>query len=140
MTEALTTTLANDLSEIDRLIAEVEAFGARLGLPARLVQQTVLALDELVTNLVSYGYEPEARGRIAIRLAVEGDRLTAEIVDDARPFDPLAVPPPDTMRPLEDRPVGGLGIHLARSVMDSVRYERRRGRNRLMLTKRIVRQ
>ncbi|MFO1058403.1 MAG: ATP-binding protein [Dongiaceae bacterium] len=135
----LSVTIANRLSEIDRLIAEIEAFAARLGLPERLVQQTVLALDELVTNLVSYGYEAGDPGHVEVRLAVDGDSLTAEIVDDARPFDPLSAPVPDTTRPLEERPVGGLGIHLVRSLMDSARYERQPGHNRLVLTKRIVR-
>jgi anti-sigma regulatory factor (Ser/Thr protein kinase) len=136
---ALTVTIANRLSEIDRLIGEIEAFAARLELPERLVQQTVLALDELVTNLVSYGYEAGDPGHVEVRLAVEDDHLTAEIIDDARPFDPLGVPAPDVTRPVEERPVGGLGIHLVRSLMDSARYERRPGHNRLVLTKRIVR-
>ena len=72
-------------------------------------------------------------------LALEGDELTIRVEDDGRAFDPLQAPPPDLDLPLEERPVGGLGIHIVRSVMDAVEYQRRGGRNVLTMRKTIGR-
>ena len=133
----MSTALVNDLAEIDRVIELVESFGEGADLSAKVVQQAVLVLDELITNIISYGYQDGERGRIEVSLAVEDDMLTIEIVDDGRPFDVERAPPPKLGASVEQRQVGGLGIHIARSLMDSVRYEHRQDRNCVMLAKRI---
>ena len=66
---------------------------------------------------------------------VAGDVLTAHIEDDARAFDPLAAPEPNVDSALEQRPVGGLGVHIVRTVMDRIAHERRDGRNHLTVSK-----
>jgi anti-sigma regulatory factor (Ser/Thr protein kinase) len=72
-----------------------------------------------------------------VRLRRTGDSVAVEVEDDGRPFDPLQVPPPDLTLSLEQRPIGGLGIHLIRNLMDEVSYARRDGRNVLKMAKHL---
>lgn len=129
--------LTNDLSEIRRAALVVEAFGRRRNLPRKVVFDLNLSLDELVTNTCSYGWDDDAGHEIRISVAVGEDAVTAEIVDDAKPFNPLTTATPDTTLDLDDRPIGGLGVHLVRTLMDEVRYDRVDGHNHVVLVKRL---
>ena len=131
----MSVTLVNDLSEIERLSGLVEAFGEAEGLPPDSIFKVNLALDEVVTNIIRYAHDDGRQHPISVRLAVEQDALTAEVEDDGRAFNPLDVPVPDIGASIEDRPIGGLGIHLVRSVMSSVEYRREDGRNVLTMKK-----
>jgi len=104
-------------------------------LDADAVADMQVALDEILSNILENGFVDERPHRIDVTLAVERDRLTAEVEDDCAPFDPFTVPPPDVGSSLMDRRVGGLGVHFVRSLMNDVRYARVDGRNRLVLTK-----
>jgi anti-sigma regulatory factor (Ser/Thr protein kinase) len=96
-----------------------------------------LAVEELVTNCIKYGYADQGEHFIEIRMAVDGGELVIEIIDDGLPFDPLQQPSPDITLPPESRNIGGLGIHLLRTLSDAMTYERRDGRNRVTLMKRL---
>ena len=96
-----------------------------------------LAIEEIVTNCIKYGYDDTGEHIIDFVLSVADEKLTMVVVDDGHAFDPLAAPPPEVSREIEDRPIGGLGIHLLRELADNVIYERRDGTNRLTLTMRI---
>lgn len=135
--EHVSAEIDNDMAEIARIAALVERFGAYHGLPEKVVYEMQLAFDELLTNIISYGFLDGGRHRITALLGVEGDRLEAEIVDDGIAFDPLAVPAPDLSVPIEERKIGGLGIHLVRSVMDHVSYHRADGRNYFKMIKKV---
>jgi len=116
----------------------VAGFAARHDLgPAERARLQIL-VEELLTNLVKYGFAPEAaRGEAEIALRLQGDRVTLEFTDDGMPFDPVAAPAPDLDLPAEARPVGGLGLHLVRSLVEQARYERVDGRNRTTLVRRL---
>jgi anti-sigma regulatory factor (Ser/Thr protein kinase) len=129
----------NKRDEIQRLGAAAERFGAEHTLSDDDMMAINLVLDEVITNIIDYGYDDAADHEIRVTLAVEGDRLTIEVEDDARHFDPLKAPPPDLDLPLEERPVGGLGIHIVRTLMEAVEYQRRDGRNVLTMHKTIGR-
>ena len=93
-----------------------------------------LVLDELSVNIVNYGGEAS---EIEVSLAADADEVRVEIADDGRPFDPLNdAMEPDLDAPLEDRAIGGLGIHLVREMMDELHYSREDGKNRLAMVKR----
>jgi anti-sigma regulatory factor (Ser/Thr protein kinase) len=94
-----------------------------------------LAIEELVTNCIKYGYADTAEHVIDIELDVVDGQLVLRVIDDGEPFNPLEAPAPDTSLPPEDRPIGGLGLHLLRTMSDNMTYERRDGRNRLTLMK-----
>jgi len=76
--------------------------------------------------------------RIEVVLSLNAGELTIDFSDDGRPFDPLIAAPPDLDQPLADRPVGGLGLHILRSLVDHARYRRDGDRNRLVLTRAIA--
>ncbi|WP_428568190.1 MAG: ATP-binding protein [Solidesulfovibrio sp. DCME] len=129
--------IGNRLLELDRLADAVEAFGEAHGLAAKLRFQIRLVLDELLTNIINYGYADEAEHAIDVFMGQEGRRLRFVIEDDARPFDPLTAGPPNLEAAVDERRIGGLGIHLVRTIMDRVAYERVGGTNRLILEKDI---
>ena len=133
-----TLTTVNRLDEIERLGRALEGFGAEHGLPPRVVFDSNLALDEVLTNIVSYAYDDDATHEIAVRLRIEDDRLVIEVEDDGRPFDPLAAPEPDLALHAGERPVGGLGLSLVRRLMPELRYERRAGRNVLTMSRSVA--
>jgi anti-sigma regulatory factor (Ser/Thr protein kinase) len=138
MTEAVVVTLHNRLSELERLSEAVTSFGEGHHLPEKTLYALNLALDEIVTNIISYGYDDQADHQINLRLSVGDGEVTAEVEDDGKPFNPLEAPEPDVTKPIEERQVGGLGIHLTRKLMDRLEYERRQGKNRLLLWKRVT--
>ena len=129
--------LENQLTEIQRLAEIVEAFGLTHHLPPTVVFKLNLALDEVLTNVIEYGYEDGARHEILVVLALTDGMMTAEVVDDGRPYDPTRTPEPDLTLSLEERPIGGLGIYFARRMMDRVEYRRDGSLNRLCLTRQI---
>lgn len=138
MTPSISVTLVNQLSEVARLSRLVEAFGEAEGLGPDAVFSMNLALDEVVTNVIRYAHEDDGRQHpIVVRLALEQDVLTAQVEDDGRAFNPLEVPAPDIGAGIDERPIGGLGIHVVRSVMSSVEYRRVDGRNVLVIKKKL---
>jgi len=94
-----------------------------------------LAVEELVTNCIKYGYDDRGEHFIDVEMQISDGRLVLHFSDDGRAFNPLEAPEPDFSLPIEDRPIGGLGLHLLRSMADSVTYERRDGLNRVTLVK-----
>jgi serine/threonine-protein kinase RsbW len=136
MRDHLVVELRGDLAEIRRLAGLVDDFGVRNGVPAVAISQVNLALDELLTNTISYGFDDAGDHRINIAMSLDGDLLTVELVDDGKPFDPLGSTEPDIAQPVESRPVGGLGVFLVRKLMDRVDYRRVSGKNQVTLTKR----
>jgi len=130
--------LKNDLAELDNVGRFVEEMGKRHHLPLAVVRAVGLSLDEIVTNVITHGYDDHDRHDIQIRLTVQGDEVVTEVEDDGRPFNPLELPDADTTSSLEDRPVGGLGIHLVKCLMDHVEYRRTEGRNLLITRKKMT--
>jgi anti-sigma regulatory factor (Ser/Thr protein kinase) len=129
--------IAGSREGIRRAAGELEAFAAANQLPAAVIWPFQVVLDEMLSNIVHHGYEGRPGGRIEVELRLEGGVLQLTVLDDAPPFDPLEAPEPDTTLPVEQRPLGGLGIFLVRKLMDEVQYERRDGRNRVACRKRI---
>lgn len=137
MTNAFRMTIGADRREIARVNAAFAKFAEQHALPASVRRSLQIALDELLTNTIDYGLVGGGGGggQAIIELEAAGDRVTLKLTDDGRPFDPFARAAPDTSLPLEERRVGGLGIHLVRGLMDEVSYQRRGDRNVVVLTK-----
>lgn len=138
MSEYLLISFKNQLTEIERLGQVVEDFAESHSLPPKLTFELNVALEEILTNVISYGYSDADEHDILLRLAYANGTVIAEVEDDGQPFNPLAAPPPDTNAPLEERRVGGLGIHLVRKLMDGVAYRREEEKNRLTMQKRVT--
>ena len=118
------------------MTSAVEDLALRDDWPPDLVFRINLALEELGLNIMDYGLE-NAEQEIEITLTSDADSLVIEIMDEGRPFDPLNdAPTPDLDGPVQDRRIGGLGIHLVRTMMDEMQYRREQGKNRLTLVTR----
>lgn len=96
-----------------------------------------MAVDEVLSNIVQHGYRGESDALIEVTFELLAGEVVVTVVDDGPPFDPLSVPRPAATGRLEDRPPGGLGMHLLRSLMDRVEYTRDQGRNRLAFAARV---
>ena len=132
----LSITCPNRLGEIGKAAELIEAFGAAHGLSPEVVFKLNLALDEVVTNIISNAYDDEDEHQIAIRVALDGEGVSVRVEDDGRAFNPLDAPRPDLGLDLAKRPIGGLGVHIVRSVMDALEYRREDDRNILVMRKR----
>jgi len=128
----------NDLAELERLSRVIDEFAARQGLRPNVVFDLQLAANEIFTNVVLHGYADDRRHEIVVRLVADTDEVAVEIEDDGRPFDPSTVPTPRLDLPLEERPLGGLGVHLARRVTDAMEYRRQAERNIMRIRKKLT--
>jgi len=133
----ITLELKNDLSELQSLTQAINEYCKSLGFSSEILFALNLSLEEVLTNIISYGYEDEGEHLIVVSISRSHGRLEIEVEDDGRAFNPLEQEPPDTNAPLEERPIGGLGIHLVRHYMDALDYKREDGRNILSMTKKI---
>lgn len=133
----MTFTLENRLQEVGVLFDRLAAFNRRCGVSEDEAYVLTLVLEEVFTNIVRHGYPAEGGHEVTIRLESSGGAVTAVIEDDARYFDPLQAPVGDLDAPLEERRIGGLGIHLIRTLMDDAAYRRDGGRNVLTLRKKL---
>lgn len=130
--------LAADLDELGGMAEAVEALAEDAGWDDALAMQINLVLEELIANAIGYGYPDGRAGRIEVWLEANPQEIQLRIEDDGEAFDPFAQAAPDLSLEIEERPIGGLGIHLVRSYMDSCVYRREAGRNRVILTKRLI--
>ncbi|HSE87328.1 MAG TPA: SpoIIE family protein phosphatase, partial [Candidatus Binatia bacterium] len=137
MTEHVEIKLSNKLSELDRVNQILAEFARRHGLAPHVGHDLNLALEEILTNIISYGYTDNREHEIKVRLSAQPGEVSVEIEDDGQPFNPLEAPEPDTTKPLEERTIGGLGIHLVRKLMDGLEYQRQQGKNLLVMKKNL---
>ena len=128
-------TLSNDVAQIGVTLAEIDEQLRLEGVPEDARAGLGIALDEVLTNIVLYAYDDGQAHEIILHLLVRGTTLCIDIRDDGLPFDPTTIAAVDTSGDLDDRPIGGLGMHFVRTVFDAVEYHRRRGWNALVLTK-----
>lgn len=134
-----TITLRNDLGEIPRLAEFCHSFCAPLAPTAKDLHALQLALEEAVINVINHGYSDGKPHTFTVEFAAAGRLVTVIVTDDAPAYDPLARAEVDTSLSLEERPIGGLGVHLVKKLMDSARYERRDDRNILTLVRTLGR-
>jgi serine/threonine-protein kinase RsbW len=126
--------LRPEVSELGRLSEAIRDFALKTNLDPLAALRLTTALDEVVTNVITHGRVP-ADGRIEVRLVRNGSGVTATVEDGGPAFDPLGeAPPPDLGASVEERPIGGLGLHIVRGLAHELVYARTRaGRNRLRL-------
>lgn len=130
--------LKNSLSELDTLDQKFRQFAKRLGLTEKCYHEINLVLEELFTNIISYGYTDTAEHLIKIAISHESGTLVILIEDDGVPFNPLDAEDLDLECPLEKRKTGGLGIHLTKTLVDDMVHRRCGNRNILTLRKHLT--
>lgn len=107
-------------------------------LPAAVRRSVNVALDELLVNVLSHGRTGRDPCSVTVEVELDQERVTVILTDDGPPFDPFGRDAPDTTLSVEERPIGGLGIHLVGQLMDQVSYQRREGHNVVVLVKQLV--
>jgi serine phosphatase RsbU (regulator of sigma subunit)/anti-sigma regulatory factor (Ser/Thr protein kinase) len=123
--------------DLMRAQEEMQTFWAGHGMPDEIRADLRLVLDELLSNIVGYGYG-HPNGHIEVETRLLSDRVRLAVRDWSHPFNPLEQPAPDLSGDPDDRPVGGLGIHLVRQLMDTIEYSHDGARNELMLERRLA--
>lgn len=131
-------TLPNNIEEIPQLNVFIDEVCEAAGLDMSDTMSVNLALEEAVVNVMDYAYPANAPGEVTIEAEADDERMKFVITDHGIPFDPTAKAEVDTTLSLEERPTGGLGIHLVRQIMDSINYERENDKNVLTLRKKLV--
>jgi anti-sigma regulatory factor (Ser/Thr protein kinase) len=132
-------TLPSDIAGLPRLFEFAADFAGRNKLPDDEVSRLLLIIDEIFSNIVRYGFDgPDPGGTIELELLFARGRLQIVFSDDGRAFDPLAAAVADLDLPMAQRPIGGLGVHFVRNLVDDARYSRRNGHNRLVLIRQTV--
>ena len=129
---------ANSLESPPDRNAEITDYLERNHVPHEAIYFANLAVEELVTNVVKYGYDDSNDHVIEVHLSIHASELAIEIIDDGHPFDPCTQSEPDTTLPAEDRPIGGLGLHLVRQMSDRFSWEYRDGKNYVCVVKSLA--
>ena len=130
-------TLTNDIQQVPQLADFVDMVCEEVGMDMEVAIQMNLAMEEAVVNVMSYAYPADTVGDVTIEAVTIADQLQFTITDSGIPFDPTTKDEVDTTLSAEERPIGGLGIHLVRQLMDSINYERIDGKNVLTLRKKF---
>lgn len=137
--DAISFRMTNKQNCFKQFRPRVEEFGIKNRLHPKIVFHLTLVLDELVTNIISYGYTDFDEHPIDVTIGLNADILTIRVEDDAEPFNILEAPAPELTIPLDARTkqIGGMGIHLVKNMVHGITYTREEHKNVLTLTKNI---
>jgi serine/threonine-protein kinase RsbW len=125
----------NSMKQFVEIAAFIEQFCQAESVASEDVSRILVSVEEVFTNTVSYGFKDDSEHWVGIELKKDRDALEVEIVDDGIPYDPLTeAPEPDLSAPMEDRQVGGLGVHMVKYYMDDLSYSHDGIHNRLKMT------
>ncbi|MDL2256275.1 ATP-binding protein [Parabacteroides sp. OttesenSCG-928-K15] len=129
--------ITNELDQLRLLHEFIEQSAGLFALDPKMCMQLNLALEEAVTNIILYAYPGEKGKDILIRVEKKEESLVVTLVDSGIAFDPTAKEAPDTTLALDERPIGGLGIHLVKQLMTEVKYVREGNKNILIMVKEL---
>jgi anti-sigma regulatory factor (Ser/Thr protein kinase) len=130
--------LVNKLSELPNVMGMLEKFSASEGLEKTVRQAAELSLDELLTNTISYGYSDSEQHEIQIDIGVHDNALKIVVQDDGVAFNPFDQEAPNLNMQIDERDLGGVGIHLVKEFMDDCAYQRVGQRNVVTLLKALA--
>lgn len=129
--------LKNKFESAEQLSLILKELGAKYNVPKNIISEIDLALGELILNIINYAYKKKQNSLISLDYNIEGDKITFLLTDNGVAFNPLDYEPKNLDAGLEDKPVGGLGIMIAKKSLDSISYERKDNKNQLKLVKLI---
>lgn len=121
-----------DVGNLDAVIGFIEDCAERCALETKMKFGLLIAVEEAFVNVCHYAY-PGGGGDVELSCLCDGDAFVVEMTDSGMPFDILSLPDPDTTSDIQEREIGGLGVHFIRKLTDEVSYRREEGRNILRL-------
>ncbi|NBQ55458.1 MAG: ATP-binding protein [Verrucomicrobia bacterium] len=128
-------TVKNRIEDLLRVNSVFESFATQHDIGGRLRYHLLVSIEEIMTNIIKYGFDEEGVHPIHVTFRHIQGQIEMEFEDRGREFNPLEIAEPDLDTPIENRQLGGLGIHLVRQMMDETKYRREGDRNILMLRK-----
>lgn len=131
-----TLVLTNDIREMSRIIGAINQVADAVACPAAVVHDVILAMEEIFSNIIFYGFGDDLSHTITLDIFIEDQAMILTLQDEGIPFNPLSVHVGPRGKPLEERDQGGMGIILAKNLMDKMAYHRERGKNVLRMEKR----
>jgi sigma-B regulation protein RsbU (phosphoserine phosphatase) len=136
-TRELRLTIKNRYDEIGLVDEHFTSFAEENNIPDAARQAMSIVADELLNNIISYAYQGETERDIEVSFELSDDRLVLTIKDSGIPFNPFASESPDITTSIDERMIGGLGIHMVRNLMDDYSYQRQISKNVVTLVKRL---
>jgi anti-sigma regulatory factor (Ser/Thr protein kinase) len=135
-----TFTIKNSFPELELLCAEVNEIAAENKFSEQLIFCLNVCLEEMLTNIIKYGYDDNCKHDIGVRMEIANEIITLTIIDDGHEFDPLKAEKPDTSLDIKHRDVGGIGIYLTCKMANKITYERKNDKNylKIQLTPHVV--
>ena len=127
--------ILNETDQVHVAMQQFEAFAEDHAIPMPMVMKINIVLDEIISNIIKYGFPEEDKQELHIRLTMREKDLSMIIRDNGMPFNPFQTTPPDLSKSVEEREIGGLGIHLVRQLMDDFSYRREQDSNIVEMTK-----
>jgi serine phosphatase RsbU (regulator of sigma subunit)/ABC-type amino acid transport substrate-binding protein/anti-sigma regulatory factor (Ser/Thr protein kinase) len=128
-------TIKNGLPAIEQVKERFDSFADVHNIDVSIRRKMYIVFDEFLNNIISYAYNDNHEHNIDINVKLIKNHLAVTIIDDGIPFDPFSSKSPDTDSSLDEREIGGLGIHLVRNMMDKVSYQRKDDKNIVKLIK-----
>ncbi|MGB5921437.1 MAG: ATP-binding protein [Syntrophobacteria bacterium] len=133
MANTLSISFANDMQELTHVLQVVNVFLEPRALPSKLVYAVNLILEEILMNIIKYGYDDGESHEIEVQIEVEQEEVALTVIDDGREFNPLTVPPPDHSKSAMDRLEEGLGLQFVRHMRNAIEYRRDEDKNILKI-------
>lgn len=116
--------ITNEIDQLELVEEKIDLFSSTINLPEEVRQKVSIALDELLNNVITHGYLDDEQHFIVIKMDLQDSKFIIIIIDDGQAFDPTKKDSPDTTSGIEEREIGGLGIHMVRNLMDEFTYDR----------------
>ena len=133
MANTLSISFANDMQELTHLLQVVSVFLEPRALSSKLVYAVNLILEEILMNIIKYGYDDEESHEIEVQIEVEQEEVALIVIDDGKEFNPLTIPKPDRSKSAMDRLEEGLGLQFVRHMRNAMEYRREEGKNILRI-------
>jgi anti-sigma regulatory factor (Ser/Thr protein kinase) len=121
------------MQELTHVLQVVNVFLEPRALPSKLVYAVNLILEEILMNIIKYGYDDGESHEIEVQIEVEQEEVALTVIDDGREFNPLTIPPPDHSKSAMDRLEEGLGLQFVRHMRNAIEYRREEDKNILKI-------
>ena len=133
MANSLSISFQNDMQELTHVLQLVNVFLEPRELQSKLIYAVNLILEEILMNIIRYGYDDEDSHDIEVQIELEEDEVALTVIDDGKEFNPLTIPGPDPSKSAMDRIEEGLGLQFVRHMRNAMEYRREEDKNILSI-------